>query len=174
METLLELERNPRPGERASMWTHPAMRRSAAGLLIKRAAVPSSPSTPVLHGQGSFRRSIPRPHWSGAKGHLPPLRRAYGGYAGTGWSGRAAPVPGAEWHPDRHLLPQLCGFLKGPAFNRFTLDGGVEIFPSELFDGEEKMDCYVSPRGVQGPHRESLLCWANLLFPCFMDAPVRM
>ena len=37
------------------------------------------------------------------------------------------------------------GFLKGPAFNRFSLDGGVEVFPSELFDGAEKMDCYVSP-----------------------------
>ena len=29
--------------------------------------------------------------------------------------------------------------------NRFSLDGGVEIVPSELFDGAEKMDCYVSP-----------------------------
>ena len=34
--------------------------------------------------------------------------------------------------------------VKGPAFNRFTLDGGVEVFPSELFDGAEKTDCYVS------------------------------
>ena len=41
--------------------------------------------------------------------------------------------------------PSCVGFLKGPAFNHFTLDGGVEIFPSELFDGEEKMDCYVRP-----------------------------
>lgn len=31
------------------------------------------------------------------------------------------------------------------ALNRFSLDGGVEIFPSELFDGSEKMDCYVWP-----------------------------
>ena len=37
------------------------------------------------------------------------------------------------------------GFLKSPAFNSFTLDGGVEVFPSELFDGAEKTDCYVSP-----------------------------
>ena len=41
--------------------------------------------------------------------------------------------------------PSCVGFLKGPAFNRFSLDGGVEIFPSELFDGAEKMDCYVHP-----------------------------
>ena len=26
--------------------------------------------------------------------------------------------------------PSCVGFLKGPAFNHFTLDGGVEIFPS--------------------------------------------
>ena len=41
--------------------------------------------------------------------------------------------------------PNCVGFLKGPAFNRFSLDGGVEIFPSELYDGSERMDCYVSP-----------------------------
>ena len=41
--------------------------------------------------------------------------------------------------------PSCVGFLKGPAFNRFTLDGGAEVFPSELFDGAEKMDCYVQP-----------------------------
>lgn len=41
--------------------------------------------------------------------------------------------------------PNCVGFLKGPAFNSFTLDGGVEVFPSELFDGAEKTDCYVSP-----------------------------
>ena len=41
--------------------------------------------------------------------------------------------------------PNCVGFLKGPAFNRFTLDGGVEVFPSELFDGAGKMDCYVRP-----------------------------
>ena len=40
--------------------------------------------------------------------------------------------------------PNCVGFLKGPAFNSFTLDGGVEVFPSELFDGAEKTDCYVS------------------------------
>ena len=47
------------------------------------------------------------------------------------------------------ILPCLANadgeFLKGPAFNRFTLDGGVEVFPSELFDGAEKTKCYVSP-----------------------------
>ena len=36
--------------------------------------------------------------------------------------------------------PNCVGFLKGPTFNRFTL-----VFPSELFDRAEKMDCYVQP-----------------------------
>lgn len=35
--------------------------------------------------------------------------------------------------------------MKGPAFNRFTLDGDTEILPSELFDGAEKIDCYIRP-----------------------------
>lgn len=39
--------------------------------------------------------------------------------------------------------PNCVGFLKGPAFNSFTLDGGAKVFPSELFDGAEKTDCYV-------------------------------
>jgi hypothetical protein len=45
--------------------------------------------------------------------------------------------------------PNCVGFLKGLAFNRFALDGGVEIFPSELFDGAEKMDCYVRPEDYE-------------------------
>ena len=40
--------------------------------------------------------------------------------------------------------PNCVGFLKGPAFNRFTLDGGSEVFPSELFDGADEMDNYLS------------------------------
>ena len=27
--------------------------------------------------------------------------------------------------------PHCVGFLQGPAFNRFTLNGGVEVFPSK-------------------------------------------
>lgn len=41
--------------------------------------------------------------------------------------------------------PNCVGFLDGPAFSRFTLDGGVEVFPSRTFDGTGKMDCYVRP-----------------------------
>ena len=41
--------------------------------------------------------------------------------------------------------PNCVGFLQGPAFNSFTLDGGVEVFPSRLFDGAENMQCYIRP-----------------------------
>ena len=41
--------------------------------------------------------------------------------------------------------PNCVGFLEGPAFNRFHLDGSVEVLPSETFDGSEKMDCYIRP-----------------------------
>ena len=41
--------------------------------------------------------------------------------------------------------PNCVGFLQGPAFNSFTLDGRAEVFPSKLFDGEETTDCYVRP-----------------------------
>lgn len=34
--------------------------------------------------------------------------------------------------------PNCVPFLSGGAFNRYTLDGGTEILPSELFDGKEK------------------------------------
>ena len=38
--------------------------------------------------------------------------------------------------------PNCVPFLEGGAFNRYTLDGGTEILPSELFDGKEKMENY--------------------------------
>lgn len=39
--------------------------------------------------------------------------------------------------------PNCVGFLKGPAYNRFTLDGDTEVFPSELYDDTEEMECYM-------------------------------
>ena len=51
METLLELERNPRPwrkGLYVDPWTHPAMRRSAAGPSTRRARKSNSTSIPAI------------------------------------------------------------------------------------------------------------------------------
>ena len=62
--------------------------------------------------------------------------------------------------------PNCVGFLKGPAFNRFTLDGGVEIFPSELYDGAEKMDCYVRPEDYKAL-KENLFVLSKTSVPLF-------
>ena len=75
METLLELERTPRPWRK--------------GLYV-------DPSSYAQIGGWTFNKK-------GQKIH-----------AGAGWSGRAAPVPGDGWCPDRHLLPQLCGISQRP------------------------------------------------------------
>ncbi len=39
--------------------------------------------------------------------------------------------------------PNCVGFFDGSAFNRFTLDGKSEVLPAKLFDGADKMDCYM-------------------------------
>ena len=41
----------------------------------------------LSYGQGNRWREISRPHWPSTGGHLPSLRRAYGGYVGAGWPG---------------------------------------------------------------------------------------
>ena len=70
METLLELERNPRLDLRQGGPENPAQLRHL-----------------LSYGQGNRWREISRPHWPSTGGHLPSLRRAYGGYVGAGWPG---------------------------------------------------------------------------------------
>ena len=65
--------------------------------------------------------------------------------------------------------PSCVGFLKGPAFNRFTLGGGVEVFPSELFDGAEKTDCYVSPEDYKALTENSFVL-GKMPVPLFYGA----
>ena len=45
--------------------------------------------------------------------------------------------------------PNCVGFLKGPALNRFTLDGGSEVIPSELFDGADEMENFFQEEEYQ-------------------------
>lgn len=86
-ETLLELERNPRPW-RKSLYVDPSSyAQCGAGPLIRMAIGRSSTSIPATYGQGGDRRSVSRSHRAGTGGHLSPLWRAYGGYAGAGWAG---------------------------------------------------------------------------------------
>lgn len=65
--------------------------------------------------------------------------------------------------------PNCVGFLKGPAFNRFTLDGGVEVFPSELFDGAERIKCYVRPEDYKALTENSFVL-AKTPVPLFYGA----
>ena len=65
--------------------------------------------------------------------------------------------------------PNCVGFLKGPAFNSFTLDGDVEVFPSELFDGEDKMDCYVRPEDYKAL-ADNLFVLGKMSVPLFYGA----
>lgn len=60
METLLELERNPGPGARVSMWIRPAMPSAEAGPLIRMAIGRSSTSIPaILWSRGRPAKRLP-------------------------------------------------------------------------------------------------------------------
>ena len=114
METLLELERNPRPW-RKGLYVDPSSYAQIGGWTFdKEGQKSSSTSTPAIPwSREPLARNLP----SALAGHgrtPAPLRRADGGHAGAGRPGRAAPVPGAGWYPDRHLLPQLRGIPERP------------------------------------------------------------
>ena len=143
------------------------MRRSEAGPSTRRARKSSSTSTPViLWSREPLARNLPSA--LAEHGRTPALTAA-----GVWWicwvlDGRDERLKflGVGWYSDCHLLPQLCGiFGKGPAFNSFTLDGGVEVFPSELFDGAERNGLLCQSRGLQGPHGKSLCAGRSACAP---------
>lgn len=69
--------------------------------------------------------------------------------------------------------PNCVGFLKGPAFNSFTLDGGVEVFPPSSLTGRRKRIAMSVSRTTR-PSRKIPLCWAKRPCPCFTVRPARM
>ena len=87
METLLELERNPRPWRKG---LYVDLQLCADRRLDLRQGWPENP-TQLRHllflGQGNRWREISRPHWPGAGGHMPPLRWTDGGHTGIGRTG---------------------------------------------------------------------------------------
>ncbi len=146
METLLELERNPRPW-RKGLYVDPSIYAQCGGWTFDKEG---------RRTQLNF--NICYPIVKGAPGETSPvrigrLRKDSCPHCG----GRMVDMLVLDGRDERlkflgldgiltaTCCPNCVGFLKGPAFNRFTLDGGVEVFPSELFDGAEKTDCYVSP-----------------------------
>ena len=131
METLLELEKHPRPW-RKSLYVDPSIYAQCGGWTFDKEG---------QRMQLNFNTCYP-------------MVKGANGEASTVRIGRAQVLDGRDERLkflglDGILTAACCpncvGFLKGPAFNRFSLDGGVEVFPSELFDGSEQMDCYVSP-----------------------------
>ena len=88
METLLELERNPRPW-RKGLYVDSSSYAQIGGWTFDKEG-PENP-TQLRHllsyGQGNHWREISHPHWPSTGGHLSPLRRTHGGYFGAGWPG---------------------------------------------------------------------------------------
>ena len=146
METLLELERNPRPW-RKGLYVDPSSYAQIGGWTFnkegQRIQLNFDTCYPMVKGttdeKSPVRIGRPRedtcPHCGGRMVDMLVL------------DGRDERLKflGLDGILTATCCPSCVGFLKGPAFNSFTLDGGVEVFPSELFDGAEKMDCYVSP-----------------------------
>lgn len=146
LETMLELERNPRPW-RKKLYVNPSIYAQCGGWTFDKegrriqlnfdTCYPmvkgmSGESSPVRIGQV---RGDTCPHCGGRMVNMLVLDGRDERLKFLGVDGILTAV----------CCPNCVGFLQGPAFNRFTLDGGAEVFPSELFDGAEQIKCYVRP-----------------------------
>lgn len=146
METLLELERNPQPW-RKSLYVDPSIYAQCGGWTFDkeghRTQLNFDICYPMVKGNSGEATPV----------HIGRAREDTCPHCGCKMvdilvlDGRDERLKflGMDGILTATCCPNCVGFLKGPAFNSFTLDGGVEIFPSELFDGAEKMDCYVRP-----------------------------
>ena len=145
LETLLELEHAPRPW-RKSLYVNPSSYAQCGGWTFDKEAhrikinfntyyplVKANPGKPSPACIGRMREDT-CPHCGGKMVDMlvPDSRDEQLRFLGIDGILTAT------------CCPNCVGFLTAPAFNRFTLDGGVENFPSKLFDGAEKMDCYFS------------------------------
>jgi hypothetical protein len=146
METLLELEQNPRPW-RKGLYVNPSSYAQIGGWTFNKQG---------QRIQLNFDTCYPM--IKGAPGETSPVRIARSREdTCPHCGGRMVDMLVLDGRDERlkflgldgiltaTCCPNCVGFLKGPAFNSFTLDGGTEVFPSELFDGAGKMDCYVRP-----------------------------
>ena len=146
LETLLELEKHPRPW-RKKLYVDPSIYAQCGGWTFdkegQRMQLNFDTCYPMVKGEpgkgspvrmGRVREDT-CPHCGGRMVDILVLdgRDERLGFLGLDGILTAA------------CCPNCVGFLDGPAFSRFTLDGGVEVFPSMTFDGTGKMDCYVRP-----------------------------
>ena len=146
METLFELERNPRPW-RKRLYVDPSIYAQCGGWsfdkeghrihlnfdtcypMVKGTA---NEETPVKIGR---LREDTCPHCGGKMVDI---------FVLDGKDERLKFL-GLDGVLTATCCPNCVGFLEGPAYNRFTLDGGTEVFPSKLYDDEEEMECYMRP-----------------------------
>ena len=133
METLLELERNPRPW-RKGLYVDPSSYAQIGGWTFDKEGQKiqlnfdtcypmvkgtTGEKSPVRIGRA---REDTCPHCGGRMVDMLVL------------DGRDERLKflGLDGILTATCCPNCVGFLKGPAFNSFTLDGGVEAFPSEF------------------------------------------
>lgn len=170
METLLELEKNPRDW-RANLYVDPSIYAQCGGWTFNkeghRIQLNFNTCYPMVKGTlnevspvkiGRVREDT-CPHCGG---HMVDILVLDG-------RDERLKFLGLDGILTATCCPNCVGFLKGPAFNSFTLDGDVEVFPSELFDGEEKMDCYVRPEDYKAL-ADNLFVLGKMSVPLFYGA----
>ena len=170
METLLELEQNPRPW-RKSLYVDPSNYAQIGGWTFDKGGyrtqlnfdtcypmVKGAPAeaSPVRIGRA---REDTCPHCSG---HMVDMLVLDGRDERLNFLGLDGILTAT-------CCPNCVGFLKGPAFNRFTLDGSAEVFPSELFDGAKRIKCYVRPEDYKAL-TENLFVLGKAPMPLFYGA----
>lgn len=170
MQALLELERNPRPW-RSSLYAGPSSYAECGGWTFdlegRRKQLNFDRCIPMLKGNAGYdssvvigrKRSDACPHCGGPLFDMLVL---------DGRSERLRFL-GLDGILTASCCPSCVGLLKGPAFNRFSLDGGSEILPSELFNGEDKIDCYIRREDYQALEENRLVLGANSV-PLFYGA----
>lgn len=145
LETLLELEQNPRPW-RKRLYVDPSVYAECGGWTFdkagKRIQLNYDICYPLVKGKANEETPVKIGH----------LREDHCPHCG----GNMADILVLDGRDDRlkflgidgiltaTCCPNCVGFLEDGALNRFTLDGGSQPMPSKLFDGEEEMENYMS------------------------------
>ena len=170
METLLELERNPRPW-RKGLHVDPSSYAQIGGWTFSKAGQKIQLNYDTCY-----------PMVKGTTGEKSPVRigRAREDTC-PHCGGRMVDILVLDGRDERlrflgldgiltaTCCPNCVGFLKGPAFNRFTLDGGVEVFPPNSLTGRRRWIAMSVPRTTRLSPKIPL-CWAKRLAPLFYGA----
>lgn len=162
LETLLELERNPRPW-RKRLYVDPSIYAQCGGWTFDqeghRIQLNFDTCYPMMKGTANEKtpvkigriREDTCPHCGGKMVDIFVL------------DGRDERLKflGMDGILTATCCPNCVGFLKGLAFNHFALDGGTEVFPSELYDDAENMECYMRPEDYKSMAENPLVLAKN-------------